>query len=84
MRHFKQFQHWYELDKITCTYVLELRIDNLVEDKEMDNEWESWYQDMLTEPLESFAAVALAIHTVAEDELKKLEDYLFMKKIFVR
>lgn len=66
------------------TFALHLKIENFVDDEELDNEWPTWYEDLTNEPADCFALIALAIHTVISDSLKARNINHQLKKIFVR
>jgi len=84
MRHFRRFGHWYDLDKIRSTFTLDLKVENFVDDEEFENEWPNWYNDLTNEPSDSFELIALAIHTIIYDEIKRQNINYQLKKIFVR
>ncbi|KAG5683574.1 hypothetical protein PVAND_012847 [Polypedilum vanderplanki] len=84
-KHFKTFAHWYDYDVIAETSAFHLKMDRLIDDKELDSNWPSWYQDFLNDPVNTLTAVGLAMHSVVSEFLKqKGESMKFYKRIFVR
>lgn len=84
-KHFKAFAHWYDYEVIAETFALKLQMERLIDDKELDSDWESWYQDFLNNPIDTLTAVGLAMHTIVSEFLKqKGEAMKFHKRIFVR
>jgi hypothetical protein len=84
-KHFRAFPHWYDFEKIAKSCVLYLHMERVVEDEGIELIWDTWYQDFHFEPVDTLAAVALAMHTVIMEIFKKKGDHnTFLKKIFVR
>ncbi|CAO1410800.1 unnamed protein product [Diamesa serratosioi] len=82
-KHFTTYLHWYDTNGITETQTLQLKLQNVIEDEDFINNWQSFVVDLTTEPTMTLATIGLAIYNVLFARMQA-SALLTHRKIFVR
>ena len=82
-KHFTTYLHWYDTNGITESQTLQLKLQNVIEDEDFINNWQSFVLDLTTEPTMTLATIGLAVYNVLYAKIQ-VPSLLTHRKIFVR
>lgn len=82
--HFRSFGHWYNTADIEQSFLVDLNLQNIMEDKELGNDWSEFEEELRFKSTQTLACVALAMHNIIVQEQSQEKNDFCYKKIYVR